>query len=237
MRLSKYIFASGVCSRRQASRLIKEGRVTVNERQGLHIDRVGNNDVVLVDDELVTVNQKRYYFLYNKPVGVDSVCNPDNPSSIVYPLRQISNDVRLFPVGRLDKDSHGLMLLTNDGALCQTLMHPDYFHEKEYRVTVNSNISAEFIDQLSSGVCYGSATTGFYQARPCRAMVVDSTTFHIVLTEGKNRQIRRMCQSLGYKVTGLQRIRIMHLHLLELAPGAFRELSVEEIQPLTALLP
>ncbi|USE39079.1 pseudouridine synthase [Endozoicomonas sp. SCSIO W0465] len=144
IRLAKFIADAGLCSRRQASRLIDSGCVLINGRPGLHIDRVNDSDSVTVDGRELKSTTGKTYFLYNKPVGIDSVCDVRNPASIVHRLPALNGNLRVFPVGRLDKDSHGLMLLTNHGELCQTLLHPDYYHEKEYLVTVISRLMRHF---------------------------------------------------------------------------------------------
>lgn len=227
IRLSKFIADAGYCSRRQASRLIDSGCVLVNGRPGLHIDRITDSDCVTVDGhELKSVTEK-IYFLYNKPVGVDSVCDVEDPASIVHYLPALNDNLRIFPVGRLDKDSHGLMLLTNHGELCQALLHPDYYHEKEYRVNVDKPVDEAFLLSMAAGVSYGDVTT-----KPCVVEKVASDTFTIVLTQGLNRQIRRMCQALGYRVMDLQRIRMVNLLLDGIEPNHHRLLRAEEISGL-----
>ncbi|WP_419536055.1 pseudouridine synthase [Endozoicomonas sp.] len=227
IRLSKFIADAGFCSRRKASRLIDSGCVLLNGRLGLHIDRVTDSDCVTVDGRELKLTTEKIYFLYNKPVGVDSVCDIDDPASIVHHMPKLNELLRVFPVGRLDKDSHGLMLLTNHGELCQTLLHPDHYHEKEYLVTVNKPIDEAFLLSMAPGVRYGDVTT-----KPCRVTRVASHAFKIVLTQGLNRQIRRMCQALGYRVMDLQRIRMVNLLLDGTGPGQHRLLLDEEISGL-----
>lgn len=227
IRLAKFIADSGYCSRRAASRLIEAGAVKVNGRTGLHIDRVSGTDEITVEGKPVSLSADFHYLIYNKPVGVDCVCNPDDKNSIV---NHFHSEIRVFPVGRLDKDSHGLMLLTNDGELCQKLIHPDYFHEKEYRVQVDKPIDQAFCQMMTAGVQYENVTT-----RPCKIEAVSSNSFNITLTEGKNRQIRRMCKALGFRVIDLQRTRLLNLYLDSLPMNQTRPLTPEEIHDLKAL--
>lgn len=216
IRLAKYIADAGVCSRRAACRLIEAGEVQVNGRQGQHVDRVSEHDQIQVSGQPIKPVQELVYYAYNKPAGIDCVCNPDDPNSIIHQIPVGDNIPRLFPVGRLDKDSHGLMLLTNDGALCQKLMHPDFYHEKEYIVRVDRPFVPEFCPKMAAGVSYGDITT-----RPCKIVPETKDSFRIILTQGLNRQIRRMCQALGYRVIDLQRIRVMNLELGELPTAKF----------------
>ena len=227
IRLSKYIADAGVCSRRQASRLIEDGLVQVNGRSGLHIDRIKDGDTVVVDGQSIMTNATKVYFLYNKPVGVDSVCDMADAASIIHHLPTPENNLRVFPVGRLDKDSHGLMLLTNHGELCQQLLHPDFYHEKEYLVCVDKPLSDDFLLSMSAGVRYGEIIT-----KPCRIKKVSEQWFQIILTQGLNRQIRRMCRSLGYRVLELQRIRMVNLQLGDLRLNEHRKLTDNEVSAL-----
>ncbi|WP_079254071.1 pseudouridine synthase [Endozoicomonas arenosclerae] len=227
-RLSKWIADSGYCSRRAACRLIEAGEVEVNGEKGKHTDRVSETDSIIVEQTRITAPPKPVYLLYNKPVGIDCVCNKNDPDSIIHQLNQ---GPRVFPVGRLDKDSHGLLMLTNDGELCQKILHPDYFHEKEYKVTVNKVIDNDFCSQMSKGVEYDDVKT-----RPCKITPISPDTFHIIITQGMNRQIRRMCQSLGYHVTSLKRIRLVNLELNDLLEGTFRTIDQTELNTLRATL-
>ncbi|MRI34599.1 23S rRNA pseudouridine synthase F [Endozoicomonas sp. OPT23] len=219
-RLAKYIAEAGYCSRRGASRLIDADRVTVNNRPANHIDHVTDQDQIHIDGELLNIDAERVYWLYNKPVGIDCVCKTDDKSSIIHKL---PTSPRAFPVGRLDKDSHGLLLLTNDGELCHRLIHPDFFHEKEYQVTVDKPVTPTFIETMVTGVQYRDVKT-----RPCKVEQTATNTFFITLTEGKNRQIRRMCKALGYMVVDLQRLRILNLLLSDLGTDQIRPLTTSE---------
>ena len=224
IRLAKYIADAGHCSRRAASRLIDAGRVTVNDRPANHIDHVNDQDKIHIDGELLDSSNAKVYWLYNKPEGIDCVCKLDDENSIIH---QLPKTPRVFPVGRLDKDSHGLLLLTNDGELCHRLIHPDFLHEKEYRVSVDKRVDSEFMSAMSDGVSYNNIKT-----RPCRLEKLSDNSFLITLTEGKNRQIRRMCQAMGRKVVNLQRIRILNLHLSDLPANQIRPLTDSELATL-----
>lgn len=211
--------------------MIEAGEVQVNGRPGQHIDRVSDEDQVLINGEQVTRPESYDYYLYNKPVGIDCVCNPDDPDSIVHVMAETEGNVRLFPVGRLDKDSHGLMLLCNHGELCQRLMHPDFYHEKEYLVQVTPEPDHLFYKNMAKGVSYNQVTT-----KPCLIYPETSDSFRIILTQGLNRQIRRMCQALGYKVIDLQRIRLQQLQLGEIPSGQTKTLEPDEIHSLLNLI-
>ncbi|OED41112.1 23S rRNA pseudouridine synthase F [Endozoicomonas sp. (ex Bugula neritina AB1)] len=224
IRLAKYIADAGHCSRRAACRLIESGEVLVNERSATHTDRVTDQDIIVVQGQSLQPREAFSYFLYNKPVGVDCVCNSNDPSSIIHVLPTAHNISRLFPVGRLDKDSHGLMLLTNHGDLCQRILHPDFYHEKVYRVTVNKPYDEEFCCQMASGVQYAQVTT-----KPCMIQRIDDHRFLLTLTQGLNRQIRKMCKALSYKVIDLQRIQLLNIHLGELPVNQHRPLTEGEI--------
>lgn len=226
IRLSKSIADSGYCSRRQAGRLIADGCVKVGDDVILT-----NGWIDIADIELVSVHgvkltppPKKSYLLYNKPVGVDCNYSTTNQASL---LGKIDFPHRVFPIGRLDKDSHGLLLLTNDGELCQRLMHPDFQHEKTYRVKVSSPLKPDFSHLMSAGVEILKTCT-----RPCKVVQTHTDEFEIVLTQGLNRQIRRMCKQLGYYVTDLQRLSILNINLDNLNQGQWRELSTQELSEL-----
>lgn len=210
-RLAKFIADAGYCSRRQASRLIEAGAVQVNGRPANHIDHVSTADQICIAGEALTIQTHRVCYLYHKPVGVDCNLNPDNKASLWHVLQQLP--VRVYPAGRLDKDSRGLLLLTNDGQLCQQLMHPDGWHSKTYRVTVNRAIDAAFLLAMSAGVTLTEGVT-----RACKIQLVSEMQFELRLTQGWNRQIRRMCKALGYHVTDLCRVAIGDVPLASLAP-------------------
>lgn len=224
MRLARYIALAGICSRRQASRLIDEGRVEVNRAPGNHIYQVVPGDEIRIDGVPVPEIAPRVYFAFHKGVGIDSKCIPEDSSSIVHLLPECA---RVYPVGRLDKDSRGLLLLTNDGALCQRLLHPDYYHEKEYRVSLDKPIDSQFVMRMAQGVDIGKAVT-----RPCEVEQVEERQFVITLTQGLNRQIRKMARALGYNVVDLQRVRIVNIGLGDLAVNTYRALSPDELSAL-----
>ncbi|MDX3774127.1 RNA pseudouridine synthase [Chromatiaceae bacterium AAb-1] len=213
-RLAKIIAASGLCSRKAASRLIDAGRVQLNGRQASHIDHVCPADTVLVDNQPLPTAEPRQYWLYHKPAGVDCNLRADDPCSLLHILQHLP--CRLYPSGRLDKDSRGLLLLTNDGELNQRLLHPAFQHEKEYLVTVDKPLTPEFIHQIASGVCW-QVGPRHYQSRPSQITQTSWQQFRLILTQGLNRQIRYMCRALGYKVTDLCRLRIENLQLSGLA--------------------
>jgi pseudouridine synthase len=234
IRLSKCIAQSGLCSRKQACRLIDEGRVFVGgipaeKNEWVCEDEVNaQENLILVDGKPLNLNNELQYLIYNKPVGVDCNCNPENPASII---NHIKMDQRLYPVGRLDKDSHGLILLTNDGDLCHKLMHPQYTHNKTYKVRVNHVITDEFIDGMSSGIEMLNTVT-----LPCEVKKLSDYEFEIVLTQGLNRQIRRMCKILRYRVNDLQRVSILNIHLDDLKVGEWREFTGIELDDLKTSL-
>ncbi len=183
--------------------------------------KVNHQDQIFIDGEpLCPTTGGKTYLLYNKPAGIDCVCDLNNAASIVH---QIKFKHRIFPVGRLDKDSHGLMLLTNDGDLCHRVLHPDHHHEKEYKVTVDRPIDPLFCQAMAKGVSYKKVKT-----RPCQINQISKSSFKITLTQGLNRQIRHMCKALGYTVTDLQRIRLMNLKLDNLSSNVYRHLTDEE---------
>ena len=224
IRLAKYIASAGYCSRKAASRLIESGVVTVNNIAATHIMHVCDEDTICINHERLPGAAKKCYLIYNKPVGVDCVCEPHNKDSIIH---QIDHTPRIFPVGRLDKDSHGLILLTNDGELCQRILHPDYYHEKDYIVRVNHPVNQQFLSQMTAGVSYKNIIT-----RPCTIQPVSEDTFKITLTQGLNRQIRHMCKALGYNVISLKRVRLVNLCLGELPINQYRPLTPDETNSL-----
>ena len=223
IRLAKFIADSGHCSRRQASRLIDQGNVLVNNKLANHIDHVDLTDKVFIHGEPLHIQTEKYYYAINKPIGVDCKLIKEKPDSLIHLL---PDSTRLYPIGRLDKDSHGLLLLTNDGELCHQLNHPDYIKEKEYRVTTCKTIDADFCHKMMTGVPVKGQIT-----RPCTVKQLSDRQFMIILSQGLNRQIRRMTQFCGNHVTDLQRIRIASLTLsqLNLAPGEICKIKKEDI--------
>lgn len=231
-RLAKWIAQSGYCSRRGAERLISSGHVHCNGRVALHTDMVNHADDILIDNLPLPAQPSRQYWLYHKPVGIDCNNRPDDPASLYQLLKTLPE--RVFAVGRLDKDSCGLLLLTNDGTLSQQLMHPDFYHQKTYLVDTDKPISDEFIRAMASGVSWQLGARQ-YRSRPCLVSRNNPHQFTITLTQGLHRQIRYMCKTLGYRVMALKRIRIHNLSLGQLAPGQLRQLTASELTQLQML--
>ena len=230
-RLAKWIAQCGYCSRRAAERLITEQRVLLNNQLAKHTDLVSTSDNICIDGVILGAPAPLQYRLYHKPVGIDCNNRPTDPASLYQVLQQLPQ--RLFAVGRLDKDSSGLLLLTNDGALSQQLMHPSFYHEKAYRVQTDKPLQARHIEQLASGVSWQLGTTQ-YHSRPCPVTQTAENMFDITLTQGLHRQIRYMCKAVGLHVISLQRYRIHTLLLGDLAAGEMRELTKDELDELFA---
>ncbi|KZN40241.1 hypothetical protein N474_08420 [Pseudoalteromonas luteoviolacea CPMOR-2] len=205
MRLAKYLSHCGVCSRRQASRLIDQGLVQVNGHPANHIDHVNDQDEIYVSGKRVSGLAEKLLYLYHKPVGVDCKLNEHDPASLFH---QLPDGPRVYPIGRLDKDSRGLLLLTNDGELCHALIHPDNHQEKEYIVTVDADIDTQFCLQMSQGIPVDGQLT-----LPCVVKQIAPKTFSIILKQGLNRQIRKMAKYCGRRVVDLNRVRIANLIL------------------------
>lgn len=225
-RLAKWIAYCGWCSRRAAERLISAGRVLVNGHMAKHTDMVSHSDTICIDQQVLQSAGARQYWLYHKPVGIDCNVRPTDPASLYHVLARLPQ--RLFAVGRLDKDSSGLLLLTNDGALSQQLLHPDNYHEKTYLVDTDKVISTDFIHQMATGVSWTLGTTT-YRSRPCQVTATAERQFQIILTQGLHRQIRYMCKALGYKVIALHRIALGQITLADLPANQCRELTSPEI--------
>lgn len=220
IRLNKYIASSGLCSRREADALIEAGKVTINGSVAVQGSKVNEGDVVLVSGKKITPEDSMIYIAFNKPLGITCTTDTRDPSNII---DYIHFKERIFPVGRLDKNSSGLILLTNDGSIVNKLLRAENGHEKEYVVTVNRPYDEAFLKQMASGVpVLGQLTL------PCELYPVNGKTFRIILQQGLNRQIRRMCEYLGYKVIKLKRIRFMNIRLGDLESGKWRYLTSEE---------
>jgi 23S rRNA pseudouridine2604 synthase len=225
--LNKYLSESGACSRREADTLISEGRVTVNGKPAMLGTQVNEGDEVKLDGDRVGTARKKVkpvYIALNKPTGITCTTERHVAGNII---DFVGHKERIFPIGRLDKDSEGLILLTNDGDIVNEVLRAEHKHEKEYVVSVDHAITPEFVSQMTAGVRLSDATT-----RPCKVHQLGPKVFRIVLTQGLNRQIRRMCEALGYTVETLQRVRIMHIRLGELPLGRWRQLQPAEIAPL-----
>ena len=223
-RLNKYIADSGYCSRREADRLISEGRVRLDGRVGALGDRVLPGMDVTVDGKRLSGEGEKVYLLLNKPMGIVCTADPREPMNVV---DYLAYPRRVFPVGRLDKDSEGLLLLTNDGEIVNRILRAAGGHEKEYEVRIDRPVTPEFVQQMSRGVPILDTVT-----LPCRVRRTGERSFNIVLVQGLNRQIRRMCEALGANVTHLRRIRIMNLRLGKLQPGQWRALTSAELAEL-----
>lgn len=223
--LNKYISQTGYCSRRQADELIDTGRVKINDTIARKGNRVVEGDKVTIDNRMIT-NKKpdQIYIALNKPVGI--VCTTDDrePDNII---KFLGFKQRIFPIGRLDKMSEGLIILSNDGSIVNKILKARNHKEKEYIVTVNKRITPEFIRAMETGVPILDTVT-----RPCKLKATGEKSFHIIITQGLNRQIRRMCEYLGYRVKTLKRIRIMDIHLGNLPYGEWRHLTKSEISKL-----
>ena len=220
IRLNKYIASSGLCSRREADTLIESGKVTINGETAVQGSKVMDGDIVLVNGRKVTPDDDMVYIAFNKPLGVTCTTDKRDPSNII---DYIGFDERIFPVGRLDKNSSGLILLTNDGSIVNRLLRAENGHEKEYLVTVNRPYDKNFLRSMESGVpVLGQLTL------PCKLKPAGDKSFKIILHQGLNRQIRRMCEYLGYKVTRLKRIRFMNIYLGDLETGKWRYLTSSE---------
>jgi 23S rRNA pseudouridine2604 synthase len=226
MRLNKFISETGICSRREADALIEQGLVTVNGSVATLGTQVGDGDDVRVRGQPLGAKKKNTYIAYNKPVGVTCTTERHVRGNII---DTIGHRERIFPIGRLDKDSDGLILLTNDGDIVNEILRVENRHEKEYLVTVDRPVTDEFLAGMSRGVAILDTVT-----LPCVVSRLGRNQFRIVLTQGLNRQIRRMCEVFGYGVRRLQRVRIVNVRLGRLGLGHWRDLSAEE---LAGLLP
>ena len=229
-RINKYLSEAGFCSRRRADKLIAEGKVTINGKIPEFGTKVEDGDHVEVEGQRIekSMKQKNIYLAFNKPVGI--VCTTDRgvePDNII---DFIKYPKRIFPIGRLDKSSEGLIFLTNDGDIVNKILRARNNHEKEYVVSVNRPINKDFIQSMSNGVNILGTKT-----KNCFVKQLGPKTFKIILTQGLNRQIRRMCESLGYRVQSLKRIRIMNIKL-DVSKGKYRELTKEELFELNRLL-
>ncbi|WP_299002053.1 23S rRNA pseudouridine(2604) synthase RluF [uncultured Tenacibaculum sp.] len=226
--LNKYISSTGICSRREAERFITEGRVTINGKPTQLGNRVHEGDVVKIDGKPLKAKPKTIYIALNKPVGI--VCTTDSKErkNIV---KFVGHPQRLFPIGRLDKPSEGLIFLTNDGDIVNKILRAGNNHEKEYIVSVDKTFDERFMKRMSNGIPILGTVT-----KKCKVERINDTTFKIVLVQGLNRQIRRMCEYLGYEVTKLKRTRIMNVTLGNLKVGEWRELTSKEMDEINKLV-
>lgn len=230
MRINKFLSEAGYSSRRGADKLIEEGKVTINGREAVLGDTVDASDSVKVDGKRLRPVEKKYYILFHKPVGVITTTDRRKKDNIMDALEASGKklpNVRLYPLGRLDVASSGLILFTNDNALANRLLRPEGGHEKEYLVKLNTEIADGDLKKMERGVRIGKHVT-----RPATVRRTKENEFSIAITEGKKRQIRRMCEALGYEVKKLKRIRIMHLISGNLRAGSWRLLTENEVKEL-----
>ena len=226
--LNKFISATGICSRREADKLIVEGRVTINGNPTKLGNRVVEGDDVRIDGTPLKSKPKTRYIALYKPIGIVSTTDSKEKKNII---RYINYPERLFPIGRLDKPSEGLIFLTNDGDIVNKILRAGNNHEKEYFVTVNKIITDEFINKMSNGIPILGTVT-----QQCTVQKISHYAFKIILTQGLNRQIRRMCEYLDFRVTKLKRTRIMNVSLAGLKYGDWRELSPKEVYTINQLI-
>lgn len=230
MRLNNYISSTGMCSRREADKLIQQRKVTINGKIAEIGQSVEENDIVKVNGKRIHSKKNDVYIALNKPVGITCTTERHVKGNII---DYINYPERIFPVGRLDKPSEGLIILTNDGSIVNKILRSENNHEKEYVVTVNKNITKSFIDGMSNGVrIFNPVTNKYVITNKCKVTKVNNRTFKIILTQGYNRQIRRMCDNFGYDVQKLQRIRIMNLTLKGIPTGKWRMLKPQEVESL-----
>lgn len=229
VRLNKYLSDAGVCSRREADRLMEQGRITVDGERAAPGTRVFPSQRIMVDGREALREEEKVILAVNKPAGV--VCTTTDRFKEENIVDFVHYPKRIYPVGRLDKNSEGLILMTNRGDIVNAILKAGNYHEKEYVVTVNKPLTPEFLERMQSGVPILDTVT-----RPCRVVREGKKTFRIVLTQGLNRQIRRMCEYLGYRVEKLTRVRIMNICLGELPLGSYRELTEEELRVLMLLI-
>lgn len=223
-RLNKAISETGFCSRREADKYIEEGKVLVNgQKAGLGF-KVSDDDQISVNGIPITKKVEPIYLVFNKPVGIECITDTSKKDNII---SFINYPERIFPIGRLDKASEGLIFLTNDGDVVNKILRAGNKHEKEYIVSVNKKITDDFIKKMSNGLPVLGTIT-----KKCKVQRLGNHTFNIILTQGLNRQIRRMCSYLGYEVSSLKRVRIMNIHLGKLKVGAYRNFTKTEIKGL-----
>lgn len=220
LRINKFFTQHGICSRREADRLIEAGRITINGRMAKLGDQVAVGDVIARDGQVIPWGHKTIYIKYHKPVGVTTTSESHVTRNII---AAIGHPERIFPIGRLDKDSSGLILLTNDGDIVNEILRTEFGHEREYQVSVDRPFDQAFLDRMAQGVVILGGRT-----KPCQVERLGPARFRIILTEGRNRQIRRMCHVLGYRVCTLHRVRIMHVTITGLATDTWKDLTDEE---------
>lgn len=228
MRINKFLSSAGIVSRRGADKWIEDGRITINGQPAELGSRVNEGDDVRADGKPVQLETELVYIALNKPVGITSTTERHIEGNVV---DFVNHPLRIFHIGRLDKDSNGLLLLTNDGDIVNEILREEHGHEKEYIVTVDKPITKEFIRKMESGVEILGTTT-----KRCKVRQLGPRKFNITLTQGLNRQIRRMCSALGYTVRTLQRTRILNIHLGNLPIGQWRDLTKKELDEMFTML-
>lgn len=231
VRINKYLSAAGFCSRREADRLVEAGRVSIDGRIAGMGDKVSDGQKVQVDNKDISVEEEKILLAFNKPAGI--VCTTTDSQGANNIVDYIGYNKRIYPIGRLDKDSHGLILMTNNGEIMDKILRSANGHEKEYIVEVNKDIDDEFVKNMSNGVYLEELER---TTLPCRVYKDGKRKFRIILTQGLNRQIRRMCDNLGYRVVDLKRIRIMNIVLGDLKEGSYRNVTDKEYSRLLSML-
>ncbi len=230
-RINKYLAEAGICSRREADKLIQAGLVQINGETAHSGARVMQQDQVTLRGKPVNKEQEVHVLAYYKPVGV--TCTEKDVYAKKTVIEELNYPIRVTYAGRLDKDSEGLLLMTNDGSLINELMRAANFHEKEYVVRVDKELTEDFLQKIGAGVYLKELEQ---TTRPCRVEALGKYTFSIILTQGLNRQIRRMCEALGYRIKTLKRVRIANIGLDKLKPGEYRRLDAHKLQELYAYL-
>lgn len=220
IRINRYLYLNGYCSRRQADKFIERGLIKVNGKKAVMGQKVEENDKVIVDDEVNDLKKSFEYYIYNKPLGVVSHNAQEGEKSVEDVFK---TPEQIFPVGRLDKDSEGLMFMTSDRRIINKIIDPEFNHEKEYEVVVDKDLKEHVAKKMSVGVDIEG-----YMTKPAKVKKIGNRKLKIILTEGKKHQIRRMCAALGYQVKKLKRVRIMHLELGSLPAGKGRKLTFPE---------
>lgn len=230
MRINQFISSTGYCSRREADALIQSKKVRINGKLADIGSRVTDKDRVEVDGKRLVQKKKHVYIALNKPIGITCTTERHIKGNIV---DFVGHSERIFPIGRLDKDSEGLILLTSDGTIVNEILRVENQHDKEYQVKVDKRVTADFLKAMASGVTIFNPVKGRHEkTKPCKVSMVSDYEIKIILSQGLNRQIRRMCEALGYNVTALKRTRIMHIKLGKLREGEWRDLTPEEVKGL-----
>lgn len=234
MRINVFISSTGFCSRREADRLVESGRVTINGTLAKIGMDVSETDQVFIDKKPIQARPEIVYLAFNKPEGIESTTDQSKKNNII---DYLNYPERIFPIGRLDKDTSGLILLTNDGMIVNKILRSEFEHEKEYEVLVDHKITADFVQSLSQGVqIYNPVRHITTVTKPCKVVPSGDNAFTIILTQGLNLQIRRMCSALGYRVIKLKRTRIINIHLGNLPLGKYRLLTADELEYLKSTI-